>query len=118
MTAVFSRIFFLRRIEWTPNRAWIAIFGVWLFMLSGITHHFGVGSPGVIQYLRLNSLLLDRQAQVAETDLEVARLDEESVSLEKSRTVQEREIRKTMGYVGENEMIFDFSLSSSASLRR
>ena len=118
MTSVISRIFLLRRIEWTPNRVWIAIFAFWLFMLSGVTQSFGVGSPGVIQFLRLNSLLSDRQAQATETDIEVARLDEESVSLEKSRTVQEREIRRTMGYVGENEMIFDFSLSSSASLRR
>lgn len=118
MSAVFSRLRVIWKFEWTPNRVWFAVFGFWLFMLSGITQHAGLGSPGMLQYLRLNALLEDRHAQAAEIDAEIVRLDEESVSLEKSRTVQEREIRKTMGYVGENEMIFDFSLSSSASLRR
>jgi cell division protein FtsB len=118
MSAVIARLRRIRSFEWTPNRVWLALFAFWLFMLSGVTQPFGFGSPGVIQFLRLNALLGDRQAQSAEIDAEVARLETDSAALEKSRAVQEREIRKTMGYVGENEMIFDFSLSSSSALRR
>lgn len=118
MAAVISHLRVFRKIEWTPNRAWVAIFGVWLFMLSGLTQHFGVGSPGVLQYWRLNAVLEDRQTQSADTDVEIVRLEREATALEKSRVVQVREIRKTMGYVAENEMIFDFSLASSATLRR
>jgi cell division protein FtsB len=108
----------LRKIDWTPNRVWIAVFAFWLFMLSGVSQHLGFGSPGLVQFLRLNSLLGDRQTQASDIDTAITELETESSSLEKSRVVQEREIRKTMGYVGENEMIFDFSLSTSSALRR
>lgn len=113
------RPFFSRwHFKWTPNRAWLAIFAVWLFLLSGITHEFGAGSPGLLQFSRLNGLLKERQAQLVDSDSEIERLDGEAALLEKSKVVQEREVRKTMGYVGDNEMIFDFSLSQSAPLRR
>jgi cell division protein FtsB len=108
----------VREIEWTPNRVWVAIFACWLFLLTGVTQRIGFGSPGALQLWSLNELLHTRQDQLAETDAEIAKLEEESVSLEKSRAVQEHEIRKTMGYIGENELIFDFSLSQSAALRR
>ncbi|GEM_PF-1809732 len=118
MSAVISRLRVLHRFDWTPNRVWLAVFAFWLFMLSGVTQQFGVGSPGIVQFLGLNHLLEDRQTQSTEIDSEITRLDSDSAALEKSRVVQEREIRKTMGYVAENEMIFDFSLSSSSTLRR
>jgi cell division protein FtsB len=118
MSAVISRLRYFSTIEWTPNRVWLLVFAAWLFMLSGVTQHMGVGSPGLVQFLRLNALLGDRQTQATDIDNEIAVLDAESSTLETSRGAQEKEIRKTMGYVGENEMIFDFSLSSSSALRR
>lgn len=118
MSSVVSRIFIFRKLEWTPNRVWAGIFVFWLFMLSGVGQSFGFGSPGLLQFLRLNALLSDRHAQSAEIDLEITKFEADSSALEKSRVVQEREIRKSMGYVGENEIIFDFSLSSSSALRR
>lgn len=108
----------IRTFEWTPNRVWLGVFAIWFFLLSGVTHEFGAGSPGLLQLSRLNSLLSERQSQLAASDAEIERLEAESALLEKSKVVQEREVRKTMGYVGENEMIFDFSLSQSATLRR
>jgi cell division protein FtsB len=103
---------------WSPNRVWIALFGIWLFLLSGVTQHLGAGSPGLLQYLRLSALLQNRQTQAINTDLEITAFEIESAALEKSRVTQEREIRKTMGYVADNELIFDFSLSQTARLRR
>ncbi|MBC7385003.1 MAG: hypothetical protein H7301_02435 [Cryobacterium sp.] len=108
----------LRKFQWTPNRAWLVVFATWLFLLTGLTHQWGAGSPGLIQFSRLNGLLHERQAQLADSDAEIEKIDGEAKELEKSRVVQEREIRKTMGYVGDNELIFDFSLSRSAALRR
>lgn len=116
--ACLSLIRRLREFRWTPNRVWVALFALWLFLLTGVTHRIGAGSPGVLQYWSLNSLLRDRQSHLAGIDREIAKLEEEAHALEKSRIVQEREIRKTMGYVGENEIIFDFSLSQSTTLRR
>ncbi len=107
-----------RHFHWTPNRVWLGIFAFWLFLLSGITHEIGAGSPGILQYLRLSHLLAERHAQALNTEAEIGRLEGEAAALMGSRTTQEREIRKTMGYVGENEMIFDFSFSQSAPLRR
>lgn len=108
----------LRQFKWTPNRVWLAVFVTWLFLLTGFTHELGAGSPGMIQFSRLNALLRDRQTQLANSDAEIEKIDVEAKELEKSRVVQEREIRKTMGYVGDNELIFDFSNSQSTALRR
>lgn len=108
----------LRRFEWTPNRVWIGIFAFWFFLLTGVTYEMGAGSPGLLQFSRLNDLLKDRQSQLSDSDTELEKIEIEAVALEKSRVIQEREIRKTMGYVGENELIFDFSLAQSATLRR
>jgi cell division protein FtsB len=118
MSTATSLIRFIRRIRWTPTRVWLAVFACWLFLLTGSTHRIGAGSPGLIQYWSLNALLRDRQAQLVLIDNQIAKLEGEAGALEKSRIVQEREIRKTMGYVGENEIIFDFSLSQSVALRR
>lgn len=107
-----------RRFDWTPNRVWMGIFAFWLFLLTGVTYDLGAGSPGLLQYTRLNGLLKERQSQLLDSDTEVEKIEIEAAALEKSRVIQEREIRKTMGYVGENELIFDFSLAQSAALRR
>jgi hypothetical protein len=48
----------------------------------------------------------------------IAKLEADSVALETDRAVQEREIRRVLGYTSKNEIIFDFSLSQSATLRR
>lgn len=106
------------RFECTPNRVWLGVFAIWLFLLSGITHEFGAGSPGLLQFSRLNGLLQERQAQLLESDAEILKMDTEALLLQTSKFAQEREVRKTMGYVGDNEIIFDFSLSQSAPLRR
>lgn len=108
----------LRHFRWTPNRVWLGVFAFWFFLLSGVTHEIGAGSPGILQYLRLSALLAERHAQVLATETEIGKLEIEAAALSGSKTTQEREIRKTMGYVGENEMIFDFSFSQSAPLRR
>lgn len=118
MSTLVTLIRFIRHFEWTPNRVWIAIFGFWLFLLTGATHEIGAGSPGLFQYWELDALLRDRKATLAASDADIAKLEEEAVTLENNRNAQEKEIRKTMGYVGENELIFDFSLSQSAALRR
>ncbi len=102
----------------TPNRLWVAIFSLWLFLLSGVFHGFFGGSPGVFQWLQLRALLSDRQTELEKSQLEIAKLEADSVALETDRAVQEREIRRVLGYTSKNEIIFDFSLSQSATLRR
>ncbi len=92
----------------TPNRLWLGIFAVWLLFLSGLPALWG-GSPGFTQAIRLKALLADRTNRMAGLEAEIARIETESELLEKSRVAQEREIRRTLGYAGTDEIIFDFS---------
>ncbi|MBL7714017.1 MAG: septum formation initiator family protein [Bdellovibrionales bacterium] len=66
------------------------------------------GSPGFRQWWGLKSLLSKRQAHQAALEAEVEFLDQESQKLESSPEIQEREIRKNMGYAGKDEIVFDF----------
>ena len=102
----------------TPNRLWLAIFSLWLFLLSGVFHGFFGGSPGIFQWAQLRGLLSDRQTELEKAQLDIAKLDADSAALETDRAVQEREIRRVLGYTSKDEIIFDFSLSQSAALRR
>jgi cell division protein FtsB len=108
----------LRRMSWTPNRVWVGIFAFWIFLLSGLTYELGAGSPGILQFSRLRGLLTEKRQQLAGYEVEIEKIEKEGRILETSAVAQEREIRKTMGYVGEGELIFDFSSSQSAALRR
>lgn len=92
----------------SPTKLWLIIFGIWAALLSGLLSGI-VGSPGVLQAVQLNSFLNQKQEQVAFLESEIVRLDSDSERLEKSRVAQEREIRRVLGYAGEDELIFDFA---------
>jgi cell division protein FtsB len=78
--------------------------------LSGAGASF-VGSPGVLQGVRLKKLLESKRTALLKLEDEVIRGEEESGRLEKSRLVQEREIRRSLGYAAPDELIFDFTAS-------
>ena len=90
------------------HRIWLAIFGIWAVLLSGLLTPW-VGSPGVLQLFRLQSLLSQKQDQAGKLESNLLELQAESERLQGSRIAQEREIRKTLGYAADDEMIFDFS---------
>ena len=98
--------------QWNPTRVWLAVFGVWLVLLSGIFNRW-LGSPGLIQLWRLESLLSQRQAKLTEIENQVLALSSEQVRLERSMVTQQREIRRVLGYVRTDELVFDFSADSS-----
>jgi cell division protein FtsB len=93
-------------------KAWFAVFSLWGIFLSGILAGF-VGSPGVIQAVRLNSLLHAKETQLTELQDELSRIKTEVSGLEKSRVVQQREIRRVLGYAASDELIFDFTLNDT-----
>lgn len=92
----------------TPGKVWASCFSLWALFLSGVFANF-VGSPGVIQAIRLKSLLETKQLQVTKLQDELKRLQTEAVQLEKSKVVQQREIRRVLGYAAPEEIIFDFN---------
>jgi cell division protein FtsB len=87
---------------------WGGLFAIWAAFLSGAFAQT-VGSPGVLQWVRLNRLLESKGASQAELEARVQALDAESARLERSRYAQELEIRKVLGYASADELIFDFS---------
>lgn len=94
--------------HWNPHRVWLAIFGLWLILLTGVFNRW-LGSPGLIQWWRLESLLSQRQAKLVEIENQVLALSSDQVRLERSSVAQQREIRRVLGYVRPDELIFDFS---------
>jgi len=94
--------------EWNPHRVWLALFGAWLILLSGVLNPW-IGGPGVMQWWRLESLLSQRQDRLTDVENQVLALSSEQVRLERSVATQQREIRRVLGYVRTDEMVFDFS---------
>ncbi len=92
----------------TPHRSWLAVFALWSLFLSGALAGL-IGSPGVIQAVRLNGLLKSKEDQVLKYQDSIVKLQAEADLLEKSRTAQQREIRKSLGYASSDEIIFYFS---------
>lgn len=78
--------------------------GVWVFLLTGWW-----GPPGIVQLLKLQRLSDQRKErlQVTREELLVAR--QEAANLESNPKAQVREIRRVLGYVSHDELIFDFS---------
>ena len=91
-----------------PSKVWVSVFAVWGILLSGVLASF-VGSPGVIQAFGLNSLLQSKQEQVESLTHDIKRLQLEAIQLDKNKVVQQREIRRVLGYAAQDEIIFDFT---------
>jgi cell division protein FtsB len=89
-------------------KVWTGIFTLWGLLLSGVSAGF-VGSPGIIQAVRLNSLLHAKETQLMSLQEDLSRLKTEVTGLERSRVVQQREIRRVLGYAAPDEVIFDFT---------
>lgn len=86
-----------------PTQLWLAIFAVWIISLTGL-----FGFPGVLQSLRLQKLLDSKQAQISQVQADINRLQQEALGLEKNKFLQQREIRRVLGYASPDEIIFDF----------
>ena len=96
----------------TPKRLWQFLFAVWWVFISGAVHTlFRVGPPGVLQAVRLQMLLTERQQESGRIRGEIDRISTEIQRLENNRVALEREIRRVLGYAAPDELIFDFSAS-------
>ncbi len=87
---------------------WLTLFGLWLLFLSGFFANF-LGSPGVLQSIRLQNLLQMKRKQLSQVQDELKKLQIESSLFDSNRNIQEREVRRVLGYAANDEIIFDFS---------
>lgn len=90
-----------------PHKLWLGIFGVWAFVLTGALAGV-LGSPGAIQAIRLQNLLHAKVSQLDQLQTQLNELQAQAEGLEKSAIVQQREIRRVLGYAAPDELIFDF----------
>ncbi len=93
------------------HRKWMLLFGFWLVFLSGALANF-VGSPGVLQLMRLRNLQSLKEEQLSHLQDEVKTLQNQSLLLLNSHIAQEQEIRHVLGYAASDEIIFDFTPSN------
>ncbi len=92
----------------SPHKVWLGIFSIWGVILTGVFHYW-VGSPGALQSLRLNHLLESKQEHLSKIQDEIKALQAEAHQLDRSKVVQQREIRRVLGYTAHDEIIFDFN---------
>lgn len=97
----------------SPRKIWLMVFALWILFLSGL-----IRSPGVIQAIRLNSLLEEKQVKIRDLKVQIAHMESEEARLEKSRAEQEREIRRVLGYIASDEIVFDFSSAETSGYQK
>ena len=98
--------------SFSSSRKWVGLFGLWLLFLSGSIANY-VGSPGILQAIKLQELLDTKKTRLSQIQDELNRLQTETTQLENSRFAQEREVRRVLGYAASDEIIFDFSSSDT-----
>lgn len=92
----------------TIDRIWISFFCVWLLLLSGVLD-FWIKTPGLKQWYRVGSALEERRHEIDAIESRTVFLNQVSRELSLNPIAQEREIRKVLGFLGEQEAVFEFS---------
>lgn len=87
------------------KRLWLFAGGlfVWLVWISGI-----FGNSGLIQAYRLGEVRRDMTLRITALENEKKRLESTLTSLESDAFVQEQTVRETLGFVRQNELVFEF----------
>jgi cell division protein FtsB len=96
----------LDKLSW--QRLWLGFFVVWFILLSGLLD-FWVSTPGLKQWFKVESTLHERRQEIAAVEARSASLHETAHQLESNAVAQEREIRRVLGYLGEQEVVFEFT---------
>jgi hypothetical protein len=97
--------------RFTLNRVWLFFFGVWLILLSGVLD-FWLKTPGLKQWYRVGATLEERRQEIGVIESRSAYLNHVARELNSNPIAQEREVRKVLGYLGEQEAVFEFPADS------
>jgi hypothetical protein len=96
------------QLQKNAHKLWLIFFGVWLIFLTGLLDPV-VGSPGLKQWYKVKSSLNLRRQEVDEVEARSNLLRDAAKQLESNSVAQEREIRRVLGYLGEQEVVFEFA---------
>ena len=91
-----------------PHQAWIIFFAIWFLFLTGLLD-FWSQSPGLKQWFKVQASVREKRQEIADIEAKTDVLHETARQLESNAVAQEREIRKVLGYLGEQEVVFEFS---------
>ncbi len=89
------------------RKMWFAFFGIWLILVSGLLE-FWIKSPGLKQWLEVELLVQNKRQEIAEIEAKSESFKNIAKQLENNPVAQEREIRKVLGYLGDQEIVFEF----------
>lgn len=90
------------------KKLWLGFFGVWLILVSGLLD-FGNKSPGLKQWLQVELLVRERRQEIADIEAKSETFKNVIYQLEHNPIAQEREIRKVLGYLGNQEIVFEIT---------
>lgn len=94
------------QISQASKRRWIvfgSLFVCWCLGISGL-----LGSSGIIQAFKLARARRDLSFRVKALENEKSKLQTELYALEQDPYHQEKTIRDVLGFVRENEIVFEF----------
>ena len=90
------------------RKMWFSFFGIWLVLVSGLLD-FWIKSPGLKQWYQVEHLLRKQRQEIATIEIKSEAFKNMAYQLEHNPVAQEREIRKVLGYLGDQEIVFEFS---------
>ena len=85
----------------------MAFFGIWLVLVSGLLD-FWLKSPGIKQWLQVEYQVHERRQEIADIEAKSEQFKNVIHQLETNPVAQEREIRKVLGYLSNQEIVFEF----------
>lgn len=89
------------------QKMWLGFFVFWFLLITGL-FDFWIKTPGLKQWFQLQSLLQERKNQIAEVEADSVLYKQVESQLMNNAVAQEREIRKILGYVDQQEIVFEF----------
>ena len=76
----------------TVNRIWLGFFAFWFLLLTGLFETW-FKSPGLKQWIEINSLLNDKKQEIQTVEATTEEMKNNKRQLETNPAAQEREIR-------------------------
>ena len=80
---------------------------MWTTILTGVFADF-VGTPGLVQWKKLNQLYDLKRTELNALEADLQHLQTEISRIEKDPDTQKKEIRRILGYVAADELVFEF----------
>ncbi len=87
------------------KKTWLysGLCALWLVWISGV-----FGNSGVIQAYRLSNTRYELSMRIKALEAEKIKLEKSQRALDRDKFAQEIAIRENLGFVRENELIFEF----------